>query len=166
MELQKFSKSWRRHQMETVSTLLALCTGNSTVTGEFPSQKPVTRSFDVFFDLRLNKAWANNWDAGDLRCHRAHYDVNVMICVASDVAVDVQSIITKCKPQYNVVNPDRYLYGSRTFYFVAVCQQLTHLSLYRMAAILQKAFLNAFSWKCSNLHFSNGVVQTTRICLA
>ena len=26
-----------------------------TGTGEFPSQRPVTRSFDVFFDLRLNK---------------------------------------------------------------------------------------------------------------
>ena len=24
-------------------------------TGEFPAQRPVTRSFDVFFDLRLNK---------------------------------------------------------------------------------------------------------------
>ena len=23
--------------------------------GEFPTQRPVTRSFDVFFDLRLNK---------------------------------------------------------------------------------------------------------------
>ena len=29
--------------------------GNSHVTGEFPAQRPVTRSFDVFFDLRLNK---------------------------------------------------------------------------------------------------------------
>ena len=28
---------------------------NSPVTGEFPSHRPVTRSFDVFFDLRLNK---------------------------------------------------------------------------------------------------------------
>ena len=35
--------------------LLALCEGNSPVTGEFPSQRPVTRSFDVFFDLHLNK---------------------------------------------------------------------------------------------------------------
>ena len=26
-------------------------------TGEFPSQRPVTRSFDVFFDLCLNKRW-------------------------------------------------------------------------------------------------------------
>ena len=47
--------SWWWHQMETFSTLLAICAGNSPVTGEFPSQRPVTQSFDVFFDLRLNK---------------------------------------------------------------------------------------------------------------
>ena len=41
--------------METFSALLALCVGNSPVTGEFPSQKPVTQSFDVSFDLHLNK---------------------------------------------------------------------------------------------------------------
>ena len=44
-----------RHQMETFSALLAICAGNSPVTGEFPTQRPVTRSFDVFYDLRLNK---------------------------------------------------------------------------------------------------------------
>ena len=33
-----------------------LCGGNSPVTGEFPSQRPVTRSFDVFFDLSLEEA--------------------------------------------------------------------------------------------------------------
>ena len=37
--------------METFSALLALCEGNSPVTGEFPSQRPVSRSFDIFFDL-------------------------------------------------------------------------------------------------------------------
>ena len=41
--------------METFSALLAICAGNSPVTGEFPAQRPVTRSFDVFFDLRLNE---------------------------------------------------------------------------------------------------------------
>ena len=46
---------WWRHQMETFSALLALCAGNSPVTGEFPTQRPVTRSFDVFFDLRMNE---------------------------------------------------------------------------------------------------------------
>ena len=35
--------------------LLAICAGNSLVTDEFPVQKPVTRNFDVFFELRLNK---------------------------------------------------------------------------------------------------------------
>ena len=40
--------------MEIISALLAICAGNSPVTGEFPSQRPVTRSFDVF-DLRPNK---------------------------------------------------------------------------------------------------------------
>ena len=49
------SVSWWRHQMETFSALLAICAGNSPFPGEFPAQRPVTRSFDVFFDLRLNK---------------------------------------------------------------------------------------------------------------
>ena len=47
--------TWWRHQMETFSALLAICAGNSPVPGEFPAQRPVTRSFDVFFDLHLNK---------------------------------------------------------------------------------------------------------------
>ena len=41
--------------METFFALLAVCAGRSPVTGEFPAQRPVTRSFYVFFDLRLNK---------------------------------------------------------------------------------------------------------------
>ena len=47
--------TWWRHRMETFSALLALCEGNPPVTGGFPSQRPVTRNFDVFVDLRLNK---------------------------------------------------------------------------------------------------------------
>ena len=47
--------SWWRHQMETFSALLAICAGNLPVPGEFPAQRPVARSFHVFFDLRLNK---------------------------------------------------------------------------------------------------------------
>ena len=50
--------TWWRHQMETFSALLALCVGNSPVNGEFPSQRQVTRSFDVFFDLCLNKRFS------------------------------------------------------------------------------------------------------------
>ena len=46
---------WCHHQMETFFALLAICAGNSPVTGEFPAQRPVTRSFDIFFDLRLDE---------------------------------------------------------------------------------------------------------------
>ena len=41
--------------METFSALLALLSGNSPVADELPAQRPVTRNFDIFFDLHLNK---------------------------------------------------------------------------------------------------------------
>ena len=68
--------TWWRHQMETFSALLALCAKNSPVTGEFPSQRPVTRSFGVFFDLclskRLSKQSRRRWfqtPSSSLWCH-------------------------------------------------------------------------------------------------
>ena len=50
-----FTTLWWGHQMETFSELLAICAGNSPVSGEFPAQRPVTWSFDVFFDVCPNK---------------------------------------------------------------------------------------------------------------
>ena len=47
------TNTWWRLQKETFSALLALCEENLPVTGGFPSQSPVTRSFDVFFPERL-----------------------------------------------------------------------------------------------------------------
>ena len=64
--------------MEKFSAVLALCEGNSPVTGKFPTQRPVTRSFGVFFDLRLIKQLGKPSTAGDLRRHHAQYDVPVM----------------------------------------------------------------------------------------
>ena len=52
---------WWRHQMETFSALLAICAGNSPVTGEFPAQRPVTQSFDAFFYLLPNKRPSKQW---------------------------------------------------------------------------------------------------------
>ena len=54
-----------------------LC-GEFTGLGEFPAQKPVTRSFIVSFICAWINDWVNNREAGDLRRHRGHYDVNVM----------------------------------------------------------------------------------------
>ena len=53
-----FRTRWR-HQMETFSGLRALCAGNSPITGEFPSKRPVAYSLDVFVDLGLNKRLSN-----------------------------------------------------------------------------------------------------------
>ena len=75
----KRSIPWWRHQMVTFSALLAICAGNLLVIGEFPTQGPVTRSFDVFFDLRLNNGSVNNREAGYLFW---------MICNSYNVLVD------------------------------------------------------------------------------
>ena len=74
--------SWWRHQMETFSALLAICAGNSPVTCEFTAQRLVTRSFDVFFDLLLDKqinGWVINREAGGLGRNRTHYDATVIL---------------------------------------------------------------------------------------
>ena len=65
--------------METFSVLLAICAENSPVPGEFTAQRPVTRSLDVFSDMRLNERLSKQCEAGDLRRYRIHYDVTVMI---------------------------------------------------------------------------------------
>ena len=64
--------AWWRHQMETFSTLLAICAGNSPHKGQWRGA--------LMFSLicaRIN-GWVNNGEAGDLRRNRAHYDVIVM----------------------------------------------------------------------------------------
>ena len=65
--------------METFSTLLALCEGNPPVTGGFPSQKQWCGALMFSLICAWANVWANNRDAGDLKCHRGHYNVNVMI---------------------------------------------------------------------------------------
>ena len=66
--LSQYFCTWWRNQIEKFSALLAICEGNSLVTGEFPSQRPVTRSFDVFFDLRLNQRLSKQWRFDTTSC--------------------------------------------------------------------------------------------------
>ena len=72
------SNTWWRHQMETFYALLAVCAGNSPVTG----LKGQWRGALMF---SLISAWINNWvknlKAGNLRRYRAHYDVTVMFII-------------------------------------------------------------------------------------
>ena len=85
----KIRMSWWRHQMAPFSALLAICAGNSRVTGDFPTQRPVTRSFDAFFDLGLNKRFSKQsqgwWFDTPLRLLWRHCNVplhtSMMICL-------------------------------------------------------------------------------------
>ena len=69
---------WWHHQMETFYALLAICAGNSLVTVESSTQRPMTGSFDVFFDLLVNKrlnkqSWGWRFDTPS-RPLRRHYN--------------------------------------------------------------------------------------------
>ena len=72
------TKTWWRHQMETFSALLAVCAGNSPapVISPHKGQWRGALMFSLIW-ARIND-WVNNLEAGDLRRHRGHYDVNVM----------------------------------------------------------------------------------------
>ena len=111
-------KALWRHQMETFSALLAFCAGNSPVTGEFPAQWPVTRSFDAFFNLRLNKpsskqSWGwwfetpshSLWcHCNDYQlCHLTHRFVRFLTKIYSNV--HSQKIIVKCKECFSLSIP-------------------------------------------------------------
>ena len=54
------------------------CDGNSMVTSEFHSQRPLTRSFNVSLICPWTNGGVNNRDAGDLIPHCTHYDVTIM----------------------------------------------------------------------------------------
>ena len=62
---------------------MAFFAGNSPVTGAFPAQWPVTRSFDIFFDLRLNKRLSKQSWGWWFEPIRAHYDVIVIIIITT-----------------------------------------------------------------------------------
>ena len=67
--------SWWRHQMETFYALLALCVGNSPVNCPHKGQWRGALMFSLI--CAWSKGWVKNRDCGDLRRHRAHYDVTV-----------------------------------------------------------------------------------------
>ena len=81
------SVTWWRHQMETFSALLAICAGNSPVPGEFPTQRPVTRSCDVYFDLRpnkrLSKQWWGRWFETQSWSLWRHRTDNLVVCICA-----------------------------------------------------------------------------------
>ena len=92
--------SWWRHQMETFSALLAHCEGNPPVTGGFPSQRPVKQSFNIFFDLRLNKRLSKQskrrWFETTSRPLWRHCNVT-LICTQCDQMETFSALLALCE---------------------------------------------------------------------
>ena len=125
----------------------------SLVSGEFPSQRPVTLSFDVFLDHHLNERLSNNRDAGDFRRHCAHYDVIIMgydynatwtpLCTTY---VAVQSINKPCSGEL----------GRSTFrWFLCYCQVILggrqrFFNIFCLAQIYGMKFHDAWNSACRN----------------
>ena len=111
---------WWRHQMEKFSALLAFWSGNSPVYGEFPGQRPVTRSLDAFFDLRpvarlvigdviapiITSLWWHRWFGA--RLHYLYFCINSMrrwlthICVSKITITGSDNGLSSCRRQANI----------------------------------------------------------------
>ena len=89
--------------METFSALLTLSVGNQPFTGGCPSQRPVTRSFDVFFDLclkkRLGKQSRCRWIETPSRPLWRHYTVTKLFTMNNNIT----SRITLLSSQYLIM---------------------------------------------------------------
>ena len=143
-----FHRTWWRHQMETFSALLAICAGNSPVPGEFPTQRPVTRSFDVYFDLRLNKRlYKQSWG----------WWFVMLLCPLWRHSNDIPNLnpLKRAKPTCILIEDGGRTMGSFTNKHKCKENQLKHhfrnttlntLRPRQMDAISQTTFSNAFSW--------------------
>ena len=126
--------AWWRHQMETFSALLALCVANSPLTGEFPAHRPVTRSCDLFFELHLINGQVNNGEAGDLRRHRVHYGVTVMMLA------------------FRLANSNTFSNNNPSL--EGISRNMTNLCRYYLTIFVIQTYTRTFKEKSSYIDFS------------
>ena len=155
--------------METFSASLAICAGNSPVSGEFPAQRPVTWSFDVFFDLCPSK-WLSKQSRGwwfetpflSLWSHcngyitghplvqtQNHPFVHTSISVIMDECFRLEEINNS--PFFNRISfgdISQYIFHEPFATHPSHCADIafTHRFLHKKDIILQKTFTNAFFW--------------------
>ena len=94
--------------MEPLSALLALCAGNSPVPANSPHKSQWRGALMFSLICAWINEWVNNREAGDLRLHRGHYDVNVMVfpAVRADNVESVSMSYIKCTPKlFNTLRP-------------------------------------------------------------
>ena len=98
--------------------LLALCAGNSPVTGEFPSPRSVTRSFDIFFDLRswfdlstwLSKQSRCRWfgtptDSSSRHCDELNRENSIPACEGLNVLMQLLKGYVKARVREVISSP-------------------------------------------------------------
>ena len=78
MDMRGYCFSSWRHQMETFSALLAFCAGIHRPPVNSPHKGQWHGALTFSLICAWTRRWANNGDAGDMRHHRAQYDVIVM----------------------------------------------------------------------------------------
>ena len=103
--------SWWRHQRETFSALLAFVRRNH----RSPVDSPQIGQWTLMFSLicAWTSCWANTRDAGDLRRHRAHFDVTVMVkpsCIKCELCVYISCSVLWAGRTYT------YMHGINVFY--------------------------------------------------
>ena len=88
--------SWWRHQMEIFSRYWPFVREfhRSLVDSPHKGQCRGTLMFSLI--CVWTNFWANNRDAGDLRRHRAHYDVTVMLIFTGNPEIWCHVVITGC----------------------------------------------------------------------
>ena len=155
--------AWWRHQMGTVSVLLAICAGNSPVPGEFPAQRPVTRNFDVFFDLRLNKRlskqsrgwWFETLSRPLWRHCNAKCKTVTFLYIGN--LLELLQACTNAKGQISQRN--RIWYGSPRFHF---CNKVLDIELNKPLAYGPS--LSHTLFPNQGTFFWNGTVRNETVC--
>ena len=104
-------RAWWRHQMETLSALLALCAGNSPVPVNSPHKGQWRGALMFSFIYAWINDWVNNREAGDLRRQDGHYDVIVMVNCAF-VSIYIQDVVVRTK----YINFRRWFWTLRPLY--------------------------------------------------
>ena len=154
------------------SALLAFCVGNSPATGEFHAQRPVTRSFDVFFDLRLNKqlskqSWCwwletpsrSLWRQCNDGCiiatpHSHNFPTSqkittLLIFFISMLASDCVSLIGSWRLYFNIIHCVKLYFVSQShFDVVAYCHHDDYTMIYKIAHTKTCLLIHQLIIKC------------------
>ena len=119
-------RQWWRHQMETFSALLTFCAGTSPGTGNSTHKGQWRGSLMFYLICTWINSWVNNGGAGDLRPHRAYYDVTVIwwnqyltttkhnklyiICILLGCTVTIDGMVqTAIQPKFTISRWHQYV---------------------------------------------------------